>query len=177
MIRNCAVRSDCCGRNPLLMRADVPNAVWKQVVMWIARPAPHAGFALLIALLAVAAGGKAILYDTIDPDCFWHLKVASQMQQDGVGPLVDRLSFASVQTPWTPYSWLAELAMKATWDRGGYRAAVLAQALLQSAFVVAVALACRAARPAWSPRCRFLPAPASRTGCGTPESSRLAAAI
>ena len=93
-------------------------------------------FGLLIALLALCAGGKAVLYDTLDPDCFWHLKVAEQLRHDGVGPLVDRLSFASMKEPWTPYSWLAELGMKWVWDAGGYRAAIGAQALMAGAFVV-----------------------------------------
>jgi hypothetical protein len=115
------------------------------------------GFALLVALLALAAGGKAVLYDTLDPDCFWHLKVAEQLLADGVGPIVDRLSFASVQTAWSPYSWLAELGMKALWDAGGYRAAVAAQAVLQGAFVVLVAWACRRSRAAPAAAARFLP--------------------
>jgi hypothetical protein len=93
----------------------------------------------MIALLALAAASKAILYDTLDPDCFWHLRVAEQLQRDGIEPLVDQMSFASIKTPWTPYSWLAELAMKAIWDFGGYRAAVLTQALLMAAFVTFVA--------------------------------------
>jgi hypothetical protein len=96
-------------------------------------------FGLLIALLALCAGGKAVLYDTLDPDCFWHLKVAEQLQQDGVGPLVDRLSFASIKEPWTPYSWLAELGMKWVWDGWGYRGAIVAQALMAGAFVMLVA--------------------------------------
>jgi hypothetical protein len=99
----------------------------------------RASFWLLIALLALCAGAQAVLYDTLDPDCFWHLKVAEQLQQDGVGPLVDRLSFASTKEPWTPYSWLAELGMKWVWDTGGYRGAILAQALMAAAFVTLVA--------------------------------------
>ena len=63
------------------------------------------GFILLIALIALAAGAKAILYDTLDPDLFWHLRVADQLsRQSFPGPLVDNLSFASMKTPWTPYS-------------------------------------------------------------------------
>jgi hypothetical protein len=100
----------------------------------------NAGFMLMIALLATVAAGKTILYDTLDPDCFWHLRVAEQLQRDGVGPLVDHLSFSSIKTPWTPYSWLAELAMKAVWDAGGFRAAVLVSAVLSAAFVILLAL-------------------------------------
>jgi hypothetical protein len=98
------------------------------------------GYLLLIALLALVAASKAILYDTLDPDCFWHLRVAEQLQRDGIGPIVDDISFASIKTPWTPYSWLAEMGMKLIWDAGGYRAAVLTQALLMVAYVVLVAL-------------------------------------
>jgi hypothetical protein len=60
------------------------------------------GAALLIVLIALAAGGKAVLFDTIDPDCFLHLLAADQLLSDGVGPLVDRQSFPSVSAPRTP---------------------------------------------------------------------------
>jgi len=104
-------------------------------------PAGRLGFALLLGLLALAAGGKAILADTLDPDCFWHLRVADQIAQVGwPRPLVDDLSFESSKRPWTPYSWLAELGMKRLWDAGGYRAAVVVQALMQAAFIVMLGL-------------------------------------
>ena len=45
-----------------------------------------------------------------------------QLQQEGIGPLVDHISFASVKKPWTPYSWLAELGMKWIWDHATWRA-------------------------------------------------------
>jgi hypothetical protein len=98
------------------------------------------GLAMLISLLALCAGGKAILYDTLDPDCFWHLRVADQLCHDGIGPLVDTISFASEKSAWTPYSWLAELGMKGLWDAGGYRAAILAQAVMGAMFVVLIAM-------------------------------------
>ncbi len=98
------------------------------------------GFVLLVALLASLAGAKAVLFDTLDPDCFWHLKVAEAIKAQGIGPIVDDLSFSSQRTPWTPYSWLAELGMKGLWDAGGFRLAVAVQALLQAGFVVGIAL-------------------------------------
>src|SRR5438046_1064340 len=97
---------------------------------------PRLGFILLITLAALCAGGKAILHDGIDPDCFWHLRVAGQLQRDGIGPLVDDIAWASSKQPWTPYSWLAELAMKAVWDFGDYRAAVVVQAIMEVAVIV-----------------------------------------
>jgi hypothetical protein len=99
------------------------------------------GFVLLIALLIVAAASKAILYDTLDPDCFWHLRVAEQLDRHGVRPLVDELSFMSLKQPWTPYSWLAELGMKRLWDLGGWRAAVAAQAAIVVWCFIMIALA------------------------------------
>src|SRR2546423_14742912 len=84
----------------------------------------RAGFVLLIGLIALVAAGKAILFDTMDPDCFWHLRVADQLRTDGIGPIVDRLSFGSIQTPWTPYSWLAELAMSWIWTHAGWQSAI-----------------------------------------------------
>lgn len=101
----------------------------------------RAAFVLLVGLIVMVAAGKAILFDTLDPDCFWHLRVADQLRADGIGPIVDRLSFGSVQTPWTPYSWLAELAMSWLWTHAGWRSAVAVQALMQGAFVALVAWA------------------------------------
>ena len=101
-----------------------------------------AGAALLINLIALAAAAKAVLYDTIDPDCFLHLLAADQLLRDGIGPLVDHQSFASVSAPWTPYSWLAELGMKWVWDTGGFRAAVVTHAAMSGAIVALAAGAC-----------------------------------
>ena len=102
------------------------------------------GFSLAVGLIALLAVAKVVLSDTLDPDCFWHLRVAQQLKTDGIGPLVDNLSYASVQTPWTPYSWFAELAMRWVWQHAGWRGAVASQALLQALFVIFLAARCRA---------------------------------
>jgi hypothetical protein len=102
---------------------------------------PRLGFGLLLGLLAAVAAGKAVLADTLDPDCFWHLRVGEEIARQGwPHPLVDDLSFASVREPWTPYSWLAELGMKRLWDIGGFRAAVAVQAILESSFILLLGL-------------------------------------
>jgi hypothetical protein len=88
------------------------------------------GSLLLLCLLLTFAASKAILYDTLDPDLFWHLRVAEQLRAEGIGPVLDHLSFMSLKTPWTPYSWLAELAMSAIWRWGGFRAAIAVQSLM-----------------------------------------------
>jgi hypothetical protein len=99
------------------------------------------GAALLLALLVLAAGGKSVLFDTLDPDCFWHLRVADQLVREGIHPLVDDLSFASIKQPWTPYSWLAELGMKSIWDHGQMPGVVASEAIIVAAFFTFIALA------------------------------------
>jgi hypothetical protein len=99
------------------------------------------GFILITMLLALAAAAKTILYDTLDPDLFWHLRVGSELARRGFPrPLVDDLSFASIRTPWTPYSWLADLAMTRLWNLGGYRAAIAALAIMTGLLVIFIAL-------------------------------------
>src|SRR6195952_2868058 len=95
---------------------------------------PRTGFALLIALIALFAAAKAVVYDTLDPDCFWHLRVGEQLLREGVRPLTDSLSFASIREPWVPYSWLAEIGMVKIWAIGGFSAAVAVAAIMQAMF-------------------------------------------
>ena len=102
----------------------------------------------MIALLASVAMFKS-LNDTLDPDCFWHLRVAEQLTSQGIGPLVDHFSFNSIKQTWTPYSWLAELSMKSLWNFGGYQAAVVASAAFAGGFVVMVAVSCAALAGPW----------------------------
>jgi hypothetical protein len=111
----------------------------------VAKQHPTLGFGLLVAMVSLVGVGKAVLYDTLDPDSFLHMLAADQMMRDGIGPIVDKQSFASIQSPWTPYSWLGALAMKAVWDTGGYRAAVAAHALMSAALLSLIALSCRVA--------------------------------
>ena len=100
------------------------------------------GFWLLVACVAAICASKTVLSDTLDPDLFWHLRVAEQLRADGVGPIADRLSFASIKSPWTPYSWLAELFMEFCWRTFGWQSAVAVEAILVAAVVVLIALCC-----------------------------------
>jgi hypothetical protein len=95
---------------------------------------------LLATLIILAAAAKPILFDTLDPDLFWHLRVADTIAHLGVRPIVDNLSFNSIRTPWVPYSWLAELTMKAVWDWAGWRGTVALQSLLLSAWTLLLIL-------------------------------------
>lgn len=102
------------------------------------------GYWLLVALVAAVGVGKAVRSDVMDPDVFWHLRVADQILREGVRPMVDSLSYASLKQPWAPYSWLAELAMKWSFDAGGYRLALAFRAALIAGTLALVALACSA---------------------------------
>lgn len=64
--------------------------------------------------LSVAAAPLALFAlgsSEVDPDLFWHLEVARQIERGGVRPLIDQFSYNSISEPWLPYSWLAELGM------------------------------------------------------------------
>lgn len=98
------------------------------------------GFAAIIAIIMLFAAGKAVLFDTLDPDCFWHLRVAEQLHRDGIGPIVDQISYSTTKTAWSPYSWLGELGMKSIWDHAGLRGAIAVQAILQAAFILLIAM-------------------------------------
>jgi len=114
-------------------------------------PSPAVGVAVLIAIVAMVAVGKPILNDGLDPDMFWHLRVAQQVWHDAtlgqIGPVVDTMSYNASHEPWTPYSWLAELMMLGVWNAGGFRLTVFVDAAVSGLTVVFVALsameACR----------------------------------
>ncbi len=65
------------------------------------------------AALGLAAAALYILGShEVDPDLFWHLKVAELLAIDGPRPIVDSFSYNSISEPWLPYSWLAELGIQ-----------------------------------------------------------------
>jgi hypothetical protein len=93
------------------------------------------GFGLILGLLMLMAASKAVLFDTMDPDAFWHLQVAEQIRNLGVGQLRDTITFGSGAAVWTPYSWLAELFMLKVWEITGWRGAVAVTSLASALFV------------------------------------------
>jgi hypothetical protein len=100
------------------------------------------GFWLLVGLIASIGCAKTVLSDTLDPDLFWHLRVAEQLRHEGVGPIVDTLSYNSTRAPWTPYSWLAELFMEWSWRTLGWQSAVAWECACTIAVVTLIALCC-----------------------------------
>jgi hypothetical protein len=73
------------------------------------RPASTPLFLFALGLIATAL--FFLGPQTVDPDLFWHLRVAELVEAGGPRPLVDAFSYNSGPTPWIPYSWLAELGM------------------------------------------------------------------
>ena len=100
-------------------------------------------FWLLVGLIASVGCAKTVLSDTLDPDLFWHLRVAQQLRADGIGPIVDNLSYNSIKQPWTPYSWLAELLMEWSWRRLGWGSAIAVEVVMTVLIVVLIAQCCR----------------------------------
>lgn len=100
-----------------------------------------------LGLILLFAAAKPILFDTLDPDCFWHLRVGEQLSREGIHPLKDHLSFSSQAEPWTPYSWLAEVGMYRLWAIGGFRAAVLVTSLLVAGIFFLIAMSCHELQP------------------------------
>lgn len=100
------------------------------------------GYRWALALLLSIPAFKAIVADSIDPDFFWHIRVAGQLLQHGIGPVPDPWSFMSKPGDWTPFSWLGELAMKAIYDTAGLRGIVATHAACSILFFGFIALAC-----------------------------------
>ena len=81
------------------------------------RPQPK----LMVVTLLAAMAFFVLSSQRVDPDLFWHLQVAEVIRAGGAHPLIDAFSYNSITDPWLPYSWLAELVMRAAVEMlGGY---------------------------------------------------------
>ena len=100
------------------------------------------GYRWALALLLLLPVFKAVVADSIDPDFFWHVRVAEQLLERGIGPVPDTFSFMSKPGEWTPFSWLGELLMKFIFDFGGLAGVVGVHALCSVVFFAFIALAC-----------------------------------
>ena len=102
----------------------------------------RAGYRWALALLLTIPVAKAVMADSIDPDFFWHIRVADQLLTNGIKPVADSFSFMSQRGDWTPFSWLGELFMKWTYDAAGLRGVVGVHVLCSLAFFACIAAAC-----------------------------------
>lgn len=103
------------------------------------RPVPTSLF--LFALALVATSFFVLGPQTVDPDLFWHLRVAELVAADGPRPLVDDFSYNSGPERWIPYSWLAELGMRRALGSLGAIALFLLPLVCYVATVLLIALA------------------------------------
>ncbi len=103
------------------------------------RPASTPVF--LFALGLVATSIFVLGPQTVDPDLFWHLRVAELVEAGGPRPLIDVFSYNAVPEPWVPYSWLAELGMRLAVVSLGAAALFLLPLVCYVATVLLIALA------------------------------------
>lgn len=129
-----------CQTGPLADQQDVSRP---ELTSTLAVRPSRFGYSLGIGLICAFAAGKAVLSDSLDPDFFWHIRVADQLLTQGIGPVVDNFSFMSNKEPWTPFSWLGELWMKWIYDATGLRGIVATHVLCSVAFFYFMARACR----------------------------------
>lgn len=92
-------------------------------------------------LAAVESALFALGSQDVDPDLFWHLRVADLIAANGPGPLFEQFSYNSVPRLWFPYSWLAELGMSGAVESLGASALFLVPLVGYLATLLFVALA------------------------------------
>jgi hypothetical protein len=96
-------------------------------------------FARTAALTVAALAWVLMIRPQVDPDFWWHLRVAEHIRDAGDVPRTDFLSWMAMGEPWIAHSWLHDLAMLAAYLLGGVSAvgvlgAVLAVAVVMLAF-------------------------------------------
>src|SRR5713101_1982812 len=55
----------------------------------------------------------------VDPDVWWHIKVAQDILRTHHFPTVDPYSFTAAGTPWIAYEWLGEVVLASMYRLGG----------------------------------------------------------
>jgi hypothetical protein len=100
------------------------------------RPQPT----LIAAAMLAAMAFFALSSQRVDPDLFWHLKVAELIRASGPQPFVDAFSYNSNADPWLPYSWLGELVMQTAVSALGGYGLILLRLIPYLAFVFFVTL-------------------------------------
>jgi hypothetical protein len=72
----------------------------------------------------------------VDPDFWWHLRIAEYVRDVGDVPRTDFLSWMAMGEPWIAHSWLHDLAMLAAYSIGGVSAVGVFGAVLAALVVV-----------------------------------------
>jgi len=79
-----------------------------------------------------------MLRPQVDPDFWWHLRVAEFIRAMGDVPRTDFLSWQALGEPWVAHSWLHDLAMWWAYSVGGASGVGLLGALMAAAVVLLV---------------------------------------
>lgn len=90
---------------------------------------------------AVSIAGLAwvlMLRPQVDPDFWWHLRVAEFVRDTGDVPRTDFLSWQALGEPWVAHSWLHDVAMLSAYSVGGASAVGVIGALMAAAVVLLV---------------------------------------
>lgn len=103
---------------------------------------------------AVVVAGLAwvlMIRPQVDPDFWWHLRVAEYVRDVGDVPRMDFMSWMAMGEPWIAHSWLHDLVMLAAYSVGGLSAVGVLGAVLAAAIVVLAYRLFMAAAPASTP--------------------------
>ena len=93
-------------------------------------------FARTAALTVAALAWVLMIRPQVDPDFWWHLRVAEHIRDAGDVPRTDFLSWLAMGEPWIAHSWLHDLAMLAAYSVGGLSAVGILGALVAAVLVV-----------------------------------------
>ncbi len=88
---------------------------------------------------AVSISGLAwvlMLRPQVDPDFWWHLRVAEFVRDTGDVPRTDFLSWQALGEPWVAHSWLHDLAMWTAYSIGGASGVGMLGALMAAVVVL-----------------------------------------
>lgn len=98
-------------------------------------------FIVLLGLVLVAMG----VYETIDPDLWWHLRTGELIWKSGI-PREDPFSLTRHGVAWVTHEWLTEALMWIAYSAGGLTAISLLFAMISGAAFL-LAFACSPGRP------------------------------
>ncbi|MGH7859335.1 MAG: hypothetical protein ACREQY_18580, partial [Candidatus Binatia bacterium] len=100
---------------------------------------------LVVFFLLLVPFAGAARFRIQDPDVWWHLAQGEWIVRHGAVPAEDVFSYTAGGREWLWYSWLAEVLFHAIVDSVGFRGLVWLQAVVATATIGFVYLACRAA--------------------------------
>jgi hypothetical protein len=111
----------------------------------------HSMFAKATAVVLAGLAWVLMIRPQVDPDFWWHLRVAEYVREVGDVPRTDFLSWMAMGEPWIAHSWLHDLTMLAAYSFGGLSGVGILGAVLAAAVVVLAYRMFMVALPASTP--------------------------